>query len=137
MLMDFNSYVRTQKVKKVSPDPSEAKGLIKTSIEDFKNIKKSFKVDGGSASLVFKNVYDCIRGFLQSFLAADGWNPYSHEAIIAFNMGKKNITNKEANQLDRFRELRNDIVYRAARATPEEAKEIIEFAETLFKRLKS
>lgn len=135
MLMPFQNYVRAGKVKKASPDKGEAQGLRRSGFDDFKKIQESLPISDDTASLVVKNVYDSVRALLQAFLAAEGWTPYSHEAIIAFNHEKGNITEEETNRLDKFRELRNDISYRAVRATPEEARELIILVRVLFERL--
>lgn len=137
MLMKFSVYLREEKVKKVSPDMAEAKGLLKNGIEDFEIIKAKFELSESTSSIIFKDTYDSIRSVLQAFLAKEGYAPYSHEAIISFNLEKGNITQQEAIKLDKFRQLRNDVSYRAARATLKEAHEIRGLAEQVIGRLKN
>jgi len=60
---------------------------------------------------------------------------YSHEATIAYGLELRLLSPGEANKLDKFRELRNGVAYRAVRATAEEAKDIFELAELLLPRL--
>ena len=137
MILKFSVYLRDGSVKKVSPDIIEAKGLLKTGTEDFETIKTNFQLSESTSSMLFKNIYDAVRSVLQAFLSKQGYEPYSHEAIIAFNLESGNITNAEAVKLDKFRQLRNDVSYRAARATLSEAKEIQSLAEKLIKNLKN
>lgn len=137
MLLSFSAYLRSGKVKRVSPDIPEAKGLLNNGREDFEKIKASVKLSEESASLVFKNMYDSVRSVLQAFLSKEGYTPYSHEAIIAFNLEKSNITQGEAIKLDKFRKLRNDISYRAVRATVKEAREMEHLVENIIKRLQN
>jgi len=135
-LMKFSVYLREEKVIKSSPDIAEARGLMKNGIEDFETIKTRFAISEQTASIIFKDTYDALRSVLQAFLAKDGYTPYSHEAIIAFNMEKGIISLQEAIKLDKFRQLRNDVSYRAARATVEESKEIQVIGAKLIERLK-
>ena len=51
-------------------------------------------------------------------------------------MEKGIISLQEAIKLDKFRQLRNDVSYRAARATVEESKEIQVIGAKLIERLK-
>ncbi len=135
-LMKFSVYLREEKVIKSSPDIAEARGLIKNGTEDFEIIKTRFSISEQTASIIFKDTYDALRSVLQAFLAKEGYTPYSHEAIIAFNLEKGIISLQEAMKLDKFRQLRNDVSYRAARATMEEAKEIQAIGAKLIERLK-
>lgn len=136
-LRDFSVYLRQGDVTKVSPNIPEAKGLLANGIEDFETIKLKFELSDKTASIIFKDTYDAIRSVLQSFLSKDGYSPYSHEAIISFNLEKGNITRGEAVRLDKFRQLRNDVSYRVARATLSEAKEIQSLAGHLISCLKN
>ena len=136
MLLKFSAYLKDEKVKKDFPDIPEAKGLMKNGIQDFETIKSSFKITETSASIIFKDTYDALRSVLQAFLSKEGYKPHSHEAIIAFNLENGNLTLPEANRFDKFRQLRNDIAYRAVRVTPEEANEIQKLAEQIIGKLK-
>lgn len=137
MLLKFSAYLREEKVKRVSPDISEAKGLLKSGMEDLEIIRTKFELTENTASILFKNTYDAIRSALQAFMSKEGYTPYSHEAIIAFNLERGYITFGEAVKLDKFRQLRNDVSYRAARATLTEAKEIQTLAGQIMERLKN
>ncbi len=136
MIRDFSIYLRSGDVTKVSPDMAEAKGLLTNGIVDFETIKRKFELSESTSSIIFKDIYDAIRSVLQAFLSKEGYSPYSHEAIIAFNLEKGNITPVEAVRLDKFRQLRNDVSYRAARATLSETKEIQSLTAHLISRLK-
>ena len=117
VMKNFEYYIKVEeKVRKVSPNISEAKGLMENGVKDLERTKE-IKLSEDNASFVFKNIYDCIRSILQAFLSKEGYKSYSHEAIIAFNMQKGNISKFEAYKLDKFRQLRNDIEYRGAKAT--------------------
>lgn len=134
MILSFQEYVAAGKVKKANVDVAEAKSLMKYSLEDFEVIRKG-RITENNASIKLKEIYDCLRCSLQAFMALEGYNPYSHEAIIAFAKELGLIGMAQANDIDRFRMLRNDISYRAQRATPAEAKEILQMAAGLLPKL--
>ena len=136
MLRPFKFYVQQKKVKRVAPDLPEAKGLIRTGVEDLETTINLITLSDENASYFFKNVYESVRSVLQANLAKAGYKPYSHEAIISFNLEEGIISNSEAVKLDKFRQIRNDLVYRAEHATVEEARALLELAETLIARLK-
>lgn len=133
-MQSFESYVRRGKVKEVAEDPGEAENLIKYALEDFDQIETE-NITDKNASMKVKNVYDCLRRALQSFLAMEGYNPYSHEAIIAYALENDIVSKEEANKLDKYRKLRNDISYNAERANSKEAEDIVSFAEHILPRL--
>ncbi|MFH0836867.1 MAG: hypothetical protein V1870_01940 [Candidatus Aenigmatarchaeota archaeon] len=137
MLRTFSYYLNTEQVKKRFSDISEAKGLMKNALQDYDTIKSKFKITEETSSILVKNVYDCIRSALQSFLSLDGYTPYSHEAIISYCFGHEILSREEANKLDKFRILRNDISYRATRADVKEAEEIFILAKHILPRLEN
>tara|TARA_Y100000031_G_scaffold147413_1_gene182419 strand:- start:36 stop:416 length:381 start_codon:yes stop_codon:yes gene_type:complete len=123
-------------VNKGSPDIPRAKGLIKNGIEDIEELVNSMELNKRTSSILFKIVYDGLRSVLQAFLTEKGYRPYSHEAIIAFNLENGNISKSEASKLDNFRHLRNDIEYRAERATEQETEDLLALANVIIARLK-
>lgn len=74
---------------------------------------------------------------VQASMAVDGYNPYSHEAIIAYSIDHLNISAEQANRFNNYRKLRNDIAYRGDVATKREAKEIRQLFEDLSDDLKA
>lgn len=64
-------------------------------------------------------------------MAEEGYKPYSHEALIPYSKEKNYLTKSEANKLDKFRKIRNDIRYRGETAQKDRAIEIIELAEKI------
>jgi uncharacterized protein (UPF0332 family) len=134
--MKFEDYIKQGKVFRVKKDILQAKGLINNSMEDFIQIKK-YGINPDNASLTLKNTYDCIRAALHAFLSKEGYKPYSHEAIIQYAFENNLVNEEEANIINKFRILRNDIAYRAARATKEEAKRILNLAEIILQKLRN
>ena len=66
-----------------------------------------------------------------------GFKPYSHEAIISFLMKYfKNITKEDISTFDRYRILRNKVMYKASKVSVETCKEALKFSENFLPLLK-
>lgn len=130
----FKNYLERNKVIKSEADLSEAKGLLKRGKRKFKNMEK-LGIDEETATDYFENLYESIKMLIQAFMALDGYNPYSHKAIIAYAVENLDLSKKEANKLNKYRKLRNDISYRGDIATEKEAKAIKELFKGLLDRL--
>jgi len=127
---NFENYLMTSKVKEGESDPGKAKGLMEMAENDSKRVKKE-KIEEDSSSYVFKNAYDVIRSAITSFMALEGYNPYSHTAVLAYARDKLSMPESKISRLNKFRKLRNNIEYRAEKATTREAREIVELMEEL------
>lgn len=130
----FKEYLEENKVKRGSPDISGARSLAKQAVERLADLK-SLPLKSSNASFRFESAYECLREAIQSFMAKKGFKPYSHEAVIVFAQENGLLNEKEVRNLDRYREKRNDINYRAQKIEVEEAKEIIIFAKEVVLRL--
>jgi len=132
----FIEYVKEKKVKRMSPDPAEAKSLIIQATERLTDLL-SLPLNDNNASFRFESAYECIREAIQSKMALEGFKPYSHEAIVAFASERKLLNEMDSINLDRYREKRNDINYRGQKVIVDEAKEIISFAKKVVLKLKN
>ncbi|NOZ80960.1 MAG: hypothetical protein GXP63_04770 [DPANN group archaeon] len=135
-MKSFTAYLEEKKVRKISPDPAEADSLLKQSearLKDLKNLPLSEE----TAPFRFESAYEVLREVLQSFLAAAGYKPYSHEAILAFGKEQGILSLSEFERSDRYRQIRNDINYRGKTVLKIEAEEIILFVSMLLPKLKS
>ncbi|MFB6088235.1 MAG: hypothetical protein ABEK36_00470 [Candidatus Aenigmatarchaeota archaeon] len=128
----FENYLSTNKVKEGKPDPSKAKGLMEMAKNDSEKVKGE-PIEKDSTSYVFKNAYDVIRSALTSFMALEGYNLYSHTAVLAYARDKLGVKKPKISKLNKFRKLRNNIEYRAERATEKETREIMEFMEEIIR----
>lgn len=122
---DFEHYLDQGKVKEKSSNPSEAESLRKRARSKFENMEK-LGISDETATDYVENVYESVRMILQSFMAEKGFKPYSHEAIIAYSIDRTGLDMIDANRVNRYRKLRNDLVYRGEAATLEEAEDIRE-----------
>ncbi len=133
-MKEFQELLKEKKVEKRNKDFAEAESLLLQAKERFKDLL-TLTLSEQNASFRFESAYESLREALQSFLAKRGYKPYSHEAIIAFTFEEKIISEKDSRIADRYREIRNDIDYRAVKVTIEETKEIINFVKNILPQL--
>jgi len=97
---------------------------------------KSLPINDETAPFRFEDAYEAVREVLQAFMFSEGYNPYSHDAVIVFGYEKGLLTEAEFRRWDRNRKIRNDINYRSEKTTIEETKEAIEKASELMEKLR-
>jgi hypothetical protein len=132
-MKDFSFYVEKGDVKERSASPSEARSLRVQAQERFNHQVKDREITKSNSTFIFEDAYEAIRQYLQSFMAENGFKPYSHEAVLAFALENKHITDSEASKMDQSRKIRNDIKYRGETAQKERTKEIVELTEKIIK----
>jgi hypothetical protein len=128
----FEEYLERRKVREENPDPSQARSLLKRSESKFQTMEK-LGISEDTATDYLENVYESCKMLIQSYMAAEGLKPYSHEAVIAYAIDRLEPNMINSNTLNRYRKLRNDISYRGEIATEDEAENIKE----LYQELKS
>lgn len=60
-------------------------------------------------------------------MALEGYDPYSHIAVIAYARDGLFLSDSRVSKLDRFRRLRNNIQYRTEEPGVQETEGIVEF----------
>jgi len=118
----------------MSPNEAEASSLMRQAQEWLADLRK-LPLSEKSASFRLESAYEAIREAMQAFFAQYGFKSYSHEAVIAYSLGHAHISEGEAAEADRYRELRHDINYRARKVNAGEARQAIRFASRLVRRL--
>ncbi|WEL19362.1 hypothetical protein [Candidatus Nanohalococcus occultus] len=131
----FQDYIERGKVRDNRKDPAQASNLLRRSESKFETMER-LGIEDETATDYLENVYESCKMLVQSLMAAEGFKPYSHEAIIAYAIDKLEIDLVNANTLNRYRKLRNDISYRGEIATTEEAKNIRQLYQELLNQLK-
>lgn len=132
-MKEFEFYLSKGEVKKQSPDKNTGIATWKDAIDrlDFaKNILNKEKI-----KFVFENIYEAIREAADAILFIDGYKSYSHEASIIYPL-KKGFQEKDVNELDRFRRIRNDCKYFGKDCTTDDVKSALLLAEKLFPKFK-
>lgn len=116
-------YVERGKVREQEPDPSMAESLFERAESKYENME-SLGITEGTATDYLENVYEAVKMMIQAFMSADGYHPYSHEAIIAYAIDQLDLSLEQANKFNKYRKLRNDIAYRGEIVTEHEAEDI-------------
>lgn len=131
----FKEFVEEGKVKKDQPDKTRAKSMLSQGEARMADLK-TLPLNDENAPFRFEDAYEAVREVLQAFMFLEGYNPYSHDAIIVFGYEKGLLTEAEFRRWDRNRKIRNDIHYRSEKTTIEETKDAIGSADELIKGLK-
>jgi hypothetical protein len=132
-MRDFESFLEEGKVKEKSGSPAEARSLRVQALKRFEQQVESPELTNDKATFMFEDAYEALRQYLQSFMAEEGYKPYSHEAIIAYSVENGFLSKAQANSVNQFRKLRNDIRYRGETSSIEKAESMIELAKSILK----
>ncbi len=134
----FKFYVESSLVKKCSPDPGEAKAMMSRSIKRLEYITAQ-KIDENNASFLFEDIYEAMRESIHGIMVKRGYNPYSHEATVAFleEFYRNFFGEKLVADFNRYRIMRNNIMYRASYVNEEETKKALISAEKFVEKADS
>jgi uncharacterized protein (UPF0332 family) len=136
MIEKFQFYIDSNLAKKETLDPEEAKSLMEKSLLRLRFIK-SLRIDELNSTFIFEEAYECMREASQSLMSLKGFKPYSHEALIAFIKEFYKFDESDISTFDRYRILRNNCVYRAAKVSPIICKDAVKFAEIFLSKIKA
>ncbi len=131
--MDFNHFIETGKVYKVTKDYSKARSLVAISDNTIKVIKR-LKIGDDSASLILVNGYEALREIIEAMTLIEGYKVFSHEAYTYYlkDIGEIMISEK----FDRLRKLRNGVNYYGKKVDTPVAKKGIEDINKIIRHLK-
>ena len=129
MINSFKNYLKLGKAKKKTPDLEKAKALLEKA-ENRLYYTKNKEINAKTAQFVLEDAYESAREAAQALMSLKGYKPYSHQATISFIKEFYNtiFTEEEIHAFDRFRQLRNNSVYKAVPVTKQDAKAAILFA---------
>lgn len=138
MINSFENYLKQGKIKRKTPDFEEAKALLEKS-ENRLSYTKEKQTDEKKAQFILEDAYEAIRESAQALMSVKGYKPYSHEATISFikEFYKSDFSDEDVHKFDRFRQLRNNSVYKAAPVSTEDAKNSVLFAMNFIGKVKS
>jgi uncharacterized protein (UPF0332 family) len=127
MINSFQNYLKLGKIKRKTPDAEEAKALIGKAMDRLEYTKGRF-VDDKTAKFVLEDSYEAAREAAQALMSVKGFKPYSHEATISFIREFYDFNEEDIYKFDRFRQLRNDSVYKAIKIEKADADSCLLFA---------
>ena len=135
-MKSFEKFIEDGEVKERTPNPEQAKSLMKKS-EKRLSYALNREISDGNADLILEDCYEAVRETLDAFIIKEGYKSYSHEASIVYAFEELNITYNKANKLNKFRKLRNDSKYRGEDIKIKEAEDIRKIAKTTIPKLNS
>jgi len=127
MIMPFEYYLNEEKVEKQSPNSQKAIALMRKSIRRIEHVKIQ-TLNSEDAEFLFEDIYESIREAGQALMAIKGYKPLSHEAVIAFVRDIYKIDAEKINRFDRYRKIRNKLVYEADKISIDDVKGALQFA---------
>lgn len=135
MIKPFEFYLKENLAIKSSVNISVAKSLMLKAELRLKRIISS-KIEDEESSIVFEEIYECLREASQSLMEIKGFKPYSHEALVSFIKEYQFLSNENANSFDNYRILRNNSVYRAEKVSLQKCIEALKFAKEILPELR-
>ena len=128
MIKPFQYYLKENLVVKSSSNTSLAKSLLQKAEIRLKRIRTN-EIEDNQSSIVFEDIYECLREAAQALMEIKGYKPYSHEALISFLKEQKFLSDENVNILDNYRVLRNNSVYKAEKVSLQKCLEALKFAK--------
>ncbi len=118
-----------------SKDPGESKAMIARASKRLEYVK-SQSITEDNASFLFEDIYEIMRECVHGLMAANGYKPYSHEATVAFldEQYRSYFGEKLVEAFNRYRIIRNNIMYRANFVSKDEAIKALDVAENFVKK---
>jgi len=109
-MRQFKYFLQTKKVRRNEVNLSEYSSVISSAKHRF-DVFSKINMDTDNYLFIFENLYEAIRGLIDSQLLKAGYKSYSHEAIISFAYEKGLLNEDESLVLDEIRKKRNLIRY--------------------------
>ena len=118
--------IRTDQIKPRTSDPAKIRSLLE-SVHTNSRVVLAIPLNKNSATVIFREMYECIRQLGDAQWWRKGYEPKNHEVTMEL-LQTISIENKVLLQhLPRYKSIRHDINYRGFQATEEQATEIITF----------
>jgi len=138
---EFEYYLKKKIIRKISPDFSRAKFLLKESEISFEGLKESIKIIGinsKNSNSIVRDCYNIIMEKIRARLLLKGYSSsgnYSHEAELSY-LRKIGFSDNEISFLNNLRYFRNSSIYYGKLLDKEYAKRVFDFLIKIKKRLK-
>ena len=129
MVLEFQYFLKSKKVRKITPDKDLAFSLRKDAEKRFMDsllMEPKYKLE---------NSYEAVRELIDSLMALHGYKTYSHEASISYLAKFKEFNDFEIEQLDIIRQKRNNSKYYGEEIEKEESEKTIFLLKPIFEKL--
>ncbi len=137
-MKEFEEFIKSNIVKKQSPNKSMAKDLLEESDRKYKSLQSILNKIGLSdenANDIIEYCYDILISLIRSKLYLEGFKSSNHEAEISY-LVKIGFSETDARTLDELRQFRNKIKYYGKKFKKDYAEKILNFLEKNQKKLK-
>src|SRR3989344_1121094 len=124
--MKLKDFVDSHHLRKCSPDKMLAQALVKMAAVD-ESFLAGILITVQSARKVVTGYYDILRSLLEAVAVLEGYKMYSHEVFVVYLQEKGEFAMSE--KFDRFRRVRNGIMYYGEDVQVEEAKEYVKIMQ--------
>jgi len=134
-LKPFKFYIESGLVRQGSKDPGESKAMIGRASKRLEYVRTQ-SITEDNSSFLFEDIYEIMRECIHCLMAANGYKPYSHEATVAFleEYYKSYFGEKLVEAFNRYRIIRNNIMYRANSINKEETIKALDVAEIFVRK---
>ncbi len=132
--MNIPALVRTDHLRPKTAEPAKIRSLL-DSIERNSKVALAIPLNGDTATVIFRELYESIRQLGDAAWWQRGYEPRNHDVYMEL-LREMPVKNQAAlRQLPRYKAIRHDINYRGFRASEAQAGEIVEFWNTNGKEL--
>lgn len=134
MIDRFQNYLKSGKAKSKTADIVEANSLLERSKKRMKYIRS---LNEDTSFLVLEDAYESAREAAQALMSKNGFKPYSHEATISFirEFYNKEFDEYKTTQFDRFREIRNNALYKGQPVSLDDVSKCFQFAKDFINKV--
>jgi hypothetical protein len=138
---EFEYYLKKKIIRKISPDLSRAKFLLKESEISLEGLKERIKIIGinnKNSNSIIRDCYNIIMEKIRARLLLKGYSSsgnYSHEAELSY-LREISFSDNEISFLNNLRYFRNSSIYYGKLLDKEYAKRVFDFLIKIKKRLK-
>ena len=137
----FEEYLAKGVLKKCSINSSRAKFLIEESEKSLRGLKKRIdimEIDDDNANSIIKDCYDILMELIRAKLLLDGYNSsgqFAHEAEVSY-LKKLGFSDNEVAFINDLRYFKNSINYYGKILSVEYAKQVSNFTNKIYPKLK-
>ncbi|CAJ37579.1 HEPN domain-containing protein [Methanocella arvoryzae] len=126
----FQYYVDMEMVRQGSKDRNTANNILTRATKRLGFIRLQ-EINQDTAPFIFEDAYEVMRECVHALMITEGYKPFSHEATVAYlnDKRKEYFEEKLVRAFDRYRVIRNDIMYRANSTSMEETIKALEIAD--------
>lgn len=121
--------VRTEQLRPLRVEPSKILSLLKA-IEKNSAVILNIPLNNDTASVIFRELYECIRQLGDAAWWEEGYEPRNHEVSLDILKSVPIPHRLALPHLQRFKAIRHDINYRGFQASEIQAQELVGFWRT-------